>query len=147
MQHLRLAILGAAMMLAAALGHAADLKSVQVYKSPSCGCCEKYIEYLKQNGVEVLVIPVPDMAAIKAKYNVPPALQSCHTSLVNNYVVEGHVPIGSLKKLLAEGRNIKGIALPGMPPGSPGMGPMKAGTLTVYEIPKAGEKPRVFSIE
>jgi hypothetical protein len=135
------------MMLAAAFGYAADLKLVQVYKSPTCACCEKYIEYLKQNGVEVVVITVPDLGVIKAKYDVPPALQSCHTSLVNEYVVEGHVPIGSLKKLLAEGRNIKGIALPGMPPGAPGMGPMKAGTLTVYEIPKAGETPRVFSVE
>lgn len=61
--------------------------------------------------------------------------------------VEGHVPVESLKKLLAEGRHIKGIALLGMPPGAPGMGPMKAGTLTVYEIPKAGEPARVFSVE
>jgi len=137
----------AALFLASFAGRAAELKSVQVYKSPTCGCCETYIEYLKQNGVVVHVVNVPDMAAVKTKYGVPQTLQSCHTSLVNDYVVEGHVPIGALKKLVSEGRKIKGIALPGMPPGSPGMGPMKPGTLTVYEIPKVGETPKVFSVE
>lgn len=137
----------AALVLASIAGNAAELKSVQVYKSPTCGCCEKYMEYLRQNGVEVSVVNVPDMAPVKAKYGIPEALQSCHTSLVNDYVVEGHVPVGALKKLLAEGRKIKGIALPGMPPGSPGMGPMKPGTLTVYEIPNTGETPKVFSVE
>ena len=61
------------------------------------------------------VISVPDKAAVKTKYGVPGALQSCHTSLVNDYVVEGHVPVGALKKFVSEGRKIKGIALPGMP--------------------------------
>lgn len=136
-----------ALSLASALASAAELKSVQVYKSPSCGCCGTYIEYLKQNGVAVSVIDVADMATVKTKYGVPLALQSCHTALVNGYVVEGHVPIGALRKLVAGSMKIKGIALPGMPPGSPGMGPMTPGTLTVYEIPKAGETPKVFSVE
>ena len=76
-------------------GRAAELKSVQVYKSPTCGCCEKYIEYLKQNGIDVPVIDVPEMAEGKTKYGVPGALQSCHTSLVNDYVVEGRIPVGA----------------------------------------------------
>ena len=137
----------AALFLVSVTGRAAELKSVQVYKSPTCGCCEKYIEYLKQNGIDVPVIDVPEMAEGKTKYGVPGALQSCHTSLVNDYVVKGHVPVGTLKKLVSEGRKIKGIALPGMPPGSPGIKPMKPGTLTVYEIPEAGETSKVFSVE
>ena len=145
--HIRNLAVFAALVLASVADNAAELKSVQVYKSPTCGCCEKYIEYLRQNGVGVSVVNVPDMASVKAKYRIPEALQSCHTSLVNDYVVEGHVPVGALKKLLAKGRKIKGIALPGMPPGAPGMGPMKPGTLTVYEIPNAGETPKVFSVE
>ena len=140
-------ILAGALSLANVGAFAGVLKSVEVYKSPTCGCCGTYIEYLKQNGVAVSVIEVADMDAVKVKYGVPLTLQSCHTALVNGYVVEGHVPIGALKKLVAEGRKIKGIALPGMPPGSPGMGPMTPGTLTVYEIPKAGETAKVFSVE
>lgn len=85
----------AALFLVGVAGRAAELKSVQVYKSPTCGCCEKYIEYLKQNGIEVPVIDVPEMAEGKMKYGVPGALQSCHTSLVNDYVVEGHILVGA----------------------------------------------------
>ena len=145
--NVRTLILVGAVSLANAIASAAEFKSAQVYKSPTCGCCGNYIEYLKQNAIDVPVIDVPDTTAVKTKYGVPGALQSCHTSLVNDYVVKGHVPVGTLKKLVSEGRKIKGIALPGMPPGSPGMEPMKPGTLTVYEIPKAGETPKVFSIE
>ena len=137
----------AAFALASTAVQSATLETMQVYKSPTCGCCEKYIQYLKQERIKVEVINVPDMAPIKTKYGVPPALQSCHTSLANGYVIEGHVPVAAMKKLVAEGRPIKGIALPGMPPGSPGMGPVKAGTLTVYEIPDSGQAAKVFSIE
>ena len=144
---IRKSVVLAALIVASVSGNAAELKTVQVYKSPTCGCCGKYIEYLKQNGIAVSVIDVPDMRLVHAKYGVPPTLQSCHTSLVNNYVVEGHVPVGALEKLVGEGRKIRGIALPDMPAGSPGMGPMTPGTLTVYEIPDGDEKPKVFSVE
>ena len=137
----------AAFMVVSLSGYAAELKTVQVFKSATCGCCGTYVEYLKKNGLEVSVVNVPDMEVVHAKYGVPAALQSCHTALVNGYVVEGHVPIGALKKLVAEGRKIKGISLPGMPADSPGMGQMKPGTLTVFEIPDAGDKAKVFSVE
>jgi hypothetical protein len=136
-----------ALALASAIGHAATLGTVQVYKDPMCGCCTMYIDYLKQEGVKVEIVSVADMAAIKAKYGVPPQMQSCHTSVANGYVIEGHVPVGALKKLVSEGRPIKGIALPGMPASAPGMGAFKPGTLTVYEIPDAGQTPKVFSVE
>ena len=137
----------AVLALTSALSYAASLGTVQVYKDPMCGCCGKYVEYLREEGINVEVISVPDMTAIKAKYGVPQKLQSCHTSLVNGYVIEGHVPVGALKKLVGEARPIKGIALPGMPAGSPGMGPVKPGTLTIYEIPDAGQASKVFSVE
>ena len=144
---IRTGVAFAALILIGVAGNAAELKTVQVFKSPTCGCCTKYIEYLQQNGIEVSVVSVTDMAVVHEKYGVPPTLQSCHTALVNNYVVEGHVPVAALKKLVGEHRKIKGIALPGMPPGSPGMGPMVPGTLTVYEIPDAGDKAKIFSVE
>jgi len=136
-----------ALALVSAIVHAASLGPVQVYKDPLCGCCGKYVEYLRQEGIRVEVISVSDTAALKERYGIPRELQSCHTSVANGYVIEGHVPVATLKKLVDEGRAIKGIALPGMPPGSPGMGPVKTATLTTYEIPTAGERPKVFSVE
>ena len=137
----------AALALTSGTSFSASLGTVQVYKDPQCVCCGKYIDYLRQEGVKVEVVNVAEMAQIKAKHGVPPQLQSCHTSVANGYVIEGHVPISALKKLVAEGRSIKGIALPGMPAGSPGMGPARPGTLTIYEIPDAGQTPKVFSVE
>ncbi len=137
----------AALVMASLSGTAAELKTVHLYKSPLCGCCGQYVDYLKGNGLEVSVVNTLDTRSIHAKYGVPDQLQSCHTALVNGYVVEGHVPIGAIKKLVNESRKIKGISLPGMPAGSPGMGPVKPGTLTVFEIPDGDERPKVFSVE
>lgn len=136
-----------ALLVASLSGSAAELKSVRVFKSPMCGCCGQYVEYLKENGLKVAVVNTLDTRSIHAKYAVPDQLQSCHTALVNGYVVEGHVPIGAIKKLVNEGRKIKGISLPGMPAGSPGMGQVTPGTLAVFEIPLGDEKPKVFSVE
>lgn len=120
--------------------------AVTVYKSPACGCCEKYVGYLRQNGFKVTAIDSGDMDGIKKRYGVT-RVASCHTALVNGYVVEGHVPVGAINKLLKQKPAIAGISVPGMPLNSPGMGEMKKGTLTVYRIPKAGETPTVFSVE
>lgn len=120
--------------------------AVTVYKSPTCGCCEKYVSYLRQNGFKVTAIDQGDMDSIKKRYGVT-RVASCHTALVNGYVVEGHVPVGAINKLLREKPAIAGISVPGMPLNSPGMGEMKKGTLTVYAIPKEGETPKVFSVE
>lgn len=120
--------------------------AVTVYKSPTCGCCENYIEYLKENGFSVKTIKQDDMDSIKKRYGVT-HVASCHTALVNGYVVEGHVPVSAINKLVKEKPAIAGISVPGMPKNSPGMGEMKKGTLTVYRIPKAGEAPAVFSVE
>lgn len=119
---------------------------VTVYKSPACGCCENYIDYLKENGFSVKTIKQDDMDSIKKRYGVS-RVASCHTALIGGYVVEGHVPVGAIRRLLKEKPAIVGISAPGMPKNSPGMGEMKKGTLTVYRIPKAGEAPTVFSVE
>ena len=86
------------------------------------------------------------MNAIKTKYGMGRAA-SCHTALIGEYVIEGHVPVGAIQKMLKERPDIGGISAPGMPNNSPGMGEMKKGTLTIYAVPKGGKNPYVFSVE
>ena len=96
--------------------------AMTVYRDPSCGCCEAWAEIARNAGYEVKLIDHPDMAAIKRQYGVPEQLLSCHTTVVGNYVVEGHVPLEDVESLLSEGpKDIRGIAVAGMPIGSPGM--------------------------
>jgi len=95
--------------------------TITVWKSPTCGCCGGWVDYMRGKGYQVSVNLVADPDPIKAKLGVPEALYSCHTAKIDEYLVEGHVPEGAVAKLLAERPNLKGIALPGMPQGSPGM--------------------------
>lgn len=97
------------------------LPIVDVYKSPTCGCCNEWIAHLKDNGFEVRAHDVADMTVHKRRLGVPPSLRSCHTAEVNGYLVEGHVPAKEIKRLLQEKPNARGLAVPGMPVGSPGM--------------------------
>jgi hypothetical protein len=92
-----------------------------VYRSPSCGCCGKWIAYMKQQGFNIKEIQTEDMDSIKRKLGVPKALESCHTAVVDHYVVEGHVPAEDVRKLLLDKPKALGLAAPGMPMGSPGM--------------------------
>lgn len=99
---------------------------IVVYKSPTCGCCGKWVEHMQAAGYTVEVENRRDLAPIKAELGVPPALQSCHTARVGDYTIEGHVPADLVQRLLDEKPDIKGLAVPGMPMGSPGMeGPRK----------------------
>lgn len=95
--------------------------SIAVYKSPTCGCCAKWVDYMRQRGYTVTATDMPDVTPMKIKHNVPSKLSSCHTSLVGGYVIEGHVPVGDIERLLRERPKIAGLAAPGMPAGSPGM--------------------------
>ena len=124
-------------------GYAAEMT---LYKSASCGCCVKYVDYLRTHDYSVTAINETDMSAVKKKYGMSHAA-SCHTALIDGYVIEGHVPVAAINKLLRERPDIVGISAPGMPMNSPGMGEMKAGTLTIYAVPKNGKKPYVFSVE
>lgn len=94
---------------------------VDVYKSPTCGCCSKWIDYMRANGFTVRTTDVGDLSKIKSARGVPDAAQSCHTAIVEGYVVEGHVPAADVRRLLKEKPAVVGIAAPGMPVGSPGM--------------------------
>lgn len=99
----------------------AETLSATVYKNPNCSCCEAYAEHLRRAGFTVKVVPSEEMSAIKQKLQVPASLASCHTTVIGKYVVEGHVPIASVKRLLKEKPATKGLAVPGMPASSPGM--------------------------
>lgn len=94
---------------------------VIVYKSPTCGCCKEWVKHLEANGFKVQARDVSDVTPVKVKHGVPLALASCHTALVDGYVIEGHVPAADLRRLLEERAAVKGLAVPGMPVGSPGM--------------------------
>lgn len=94
---------------------------IVVYKSPSCGCCGKWLEHLKKNNFNVKEIVTNDVHAIKDKYGVPDAMAACHTAMVDGYVIEGHVPADDIKTLLKAKPKVAGIAVPGMPVGTPGM--------------------------
>ena len=99
----------------------AGLPVVEVYRDPTCGCCLAWVEHLRADGFTVRVTESDDLAAIKARHGVPRAAQSCHTGIVDGYVVEGHVPASDVRRLLTERPSIAGLAVPGMPIGSPGM--------------------------
>ena len=114
---LRMAIAVGALVL----GSAANAAALTIYKSASCGCCAKWVEHVEKHGFTVTVVNVDDVMAVKAKAGIPDKLASCHTSKVGGYVVEGHVPAADIKKLLAQKPKAKGIAVPGMPMGAPGM--------------------------
>ena len=99
----------------------AEIATIQVYKTPTCGCCTKWIDHLRAEGFKVEATDLPDLAELKATNGVSPALSSCHTAMVDGYVLEGHVPAEDVKRMLAEKPQIAGLAVPGMPMGSPGM--------------------------
>jgi hypothetical protein len=92
-----------------------------VYKTPTCGCCRAWVDHVQAAGFQVEVHDMPDVAPVKAEHGVPGHLGSCHTALVDGYVVEGHVPADVIRRLLSERPQVAGIAVPGMPAGSPGM--------------------------
>lgn len=94
---------------------------VEVFKSPYCGCCGKWVEHLRHNGFEVKAHDVEDVPAVRQKLGMPDRLGSCHTAKIGGYVVEGHVPTADIQRLLKEKPKALGLSVPSMPPGSPGM--------------------------
>lgn len=126
-----------AVVAAGLAGVAASQRStaptIQVYKTSTCGCCRVWVEHLRSNGFTVQTTDLDDLSGIKSKHGVPARAQSCHTGVVNGYVVEGHVPAADIHRMLKERPAIAGLAVPGMPIGSPGM-----------EVP--GVKPQPFDV-
>jgi hypothetical protein len=113
---------------------AEDVRDVKLYKNPQCSCCEGYADYLRKNGFKVTVSEADDLNRLQKEHGIPVQLYGCHMSLVGGYVVEGHVSIDLINRLLAEKPHIIGISLPAMPMGVPGMGGTKDEELKVYEI-------------
>lgn len=105
----------------AALSQIALASEINVFRSPTCGCCGLWIEHMRDAGFQVNDQITEDMTAVKAQYDVPDNLKSCHTTVVDGYVVEGHIPAEDVARLLTEKPDVAGIAVPGMPIGSPGM--------------------------
>jgi hypothetical protein len=113
---------------------AAERVEMTMYKQPYCGCCDGHADHLRANGFTVNVVQTDDLAGLKKKFGVPQQFEGCHTIMVGGYVVEGHVPATIVRKLLKERPAIRGIALPGMPDGSPGMSGKKTEPFVVYEF-------------
>lgn len=141
------AVVPASLMAAPTLAAAAPPIPVTLYKNPQCTCCEAYAQYLDQNGFKVDVKATNDLAEISRRAGIPEELEGCHTSFIAGYVVDGHVPVKTIRKLLDEKPAIVGITLPGMPPGAPGMTGDKTGSLIVYAVSKNGAPPRVFDVD
>jgi hypothetical protein len=100
---------------------APSAKAVIVFKDPNCGCCKEWVQHLRKHAFEVTARDTSNVAAVKSTAGVPERLHSCHTAFVNGYVIEGHVPAADIQRLLKEKPKVAGIAVPGMPVGSPGM--------------------------
>ena len=122
----------------------ANAAEVTVYKSPSCGCCGKWVDHLRRNGFRVSVTNVDDLDPVKKRAGVPYALESCHTAFVDGYVVEGHVPAENIHKILADRPKIIGLSVPGMPTGSPGMEGSDREHYKVYSFAAKG-RSKVFA--
>ena len=134
---------GAALTLSLS-GHlaAATAAKIQVFKTPTCGCCTMWVDHLAANGFEVEAEDLADLSSIKEMAGVPDHLLACHTGMIEGYAIEGHIPAAAIKNLLAERPEIKGLAVPGMPAGSPGM---PSPTPERYDvIAFGGEQEQVF---
>lgn len=114
-----------------------------LHKDPNCGCCVEYAHYLEENGFKVDMIDHANINQVKQRLGTDQAA-SCHTVEIEGYVVEGHVPVAAINKMLTEQPAIKGLALPGMPLNSPGMGPEKKGSLQVLELNNQGKPTGVY---
>jgi len=108
--------------------------NVEVFKTPSCGCCYGYVLFLEEEKFKVKQTDMKNLHSIKKKYNIPLEMQSCHTTILSKYFIEGHVPIEAINKLLKEQPDIDGIALPGMPIGTPGMPGKKEEPYVIYQL-------------
>jgi len=133
------------LVLAPTLEAQAPVRTMTVYKDPNCGCCEEWVAHVRKAGFTVTVRDTADMESVKSSMGVPAGLGSCHTARVGTYTIEGHVPADLIVKLLKEQPVARGLAVPGMPMGSPGM--EQGGRKDAYDVllfDKAG-KSRVYA--
>ncbi|MCW8308047.1 DUF411 domain-containing protein [Acidiphilium sp. PA] len=133
-------------VLAPVTAFAAPIEAT-LYKDPSCSCCEAYAKYLDKNGYKVKVVPSPNLEQITLASGIPQSLVGCHLTRIGDHVFEGHIPAPLIKKFLAEPSSAKGLAIPGMPvglPGMPAMAGMAASPVAVYLV--GTPKPTVFAV-
>ena len=126
---------------------AAPIQAV-MYKNPTCSCCEAYAAYLEQNGsFKVTLIPTNDLAQVSNSLGVPEKLQGCHAIKVGEHVIDGFVPINTVKKFLSTPPRFTGLSVPGMPMGAPGMGGEKMEPWTIYAFTKGSQETPVYAVE
>jgi len=118
--------------------------AVKLYRNPSCSCCDAYAQYLRNNGFDVEIIDTTNATSIHQKYAIPEQLEGCHTATIGGYVFEGLVPAEYIKRVIDEHRPVKGLSVPGMPLGAPGMPGAKQGPINVYYL-DATSAPRIFA--
>ncbi len=131
-------ILALGLVLSFTAAIADDLPEVLVYKSPTCTCCAKWATHLEENGFDVTTSDESNMNKIKKQLGVPLNKASCHTAVVGDYVIEGHVPAEDVIKLIESGADVKGLTVPGMPLGSPGMEAPQPQRYVVYTFDEEG---------
>jgi hypothetical protein len=119
---------------------AAEQLKATLFKQPYCGCCDGHADHLRQNGFDVTVQQTENPSSIKKRYRIPQQFEGCHTTIIDGYVVEGHVPASIVRRLLKERPAVRGISLPGMPDGSPGMTGEKKEPFVVYSFGNDGAK-------
>ncbi|MBU2531840.1 MAG: DUF411 domain-containing protein [Alphaproteobacteria bacterium] len=121
-------------------------KTMTIWKNPGCMCCDGYAEYLERNGFKVTVKATHDLSAMGRAAGIPEDFQGCHLGMIDGYVVSGHVPVATVNKLLTERPSIKGVTLPGMPAGSPGMSGQKDSPWEIYAVDD-GRSPEIYNVE
>jgi hypothetical protein len=127
-------------------GHAEEpSRSVELIKSPSCGCCAAYGDYLEASGFEVTTRPVEDIVGLSRLAGIPDDFQGCHLAMIDGYFVSGHVPVEVVERMLDERPAVRGITLPGMPAGSPGMMGEQLEPFRVFAIGAGG--PELYAVE
>lgn len=139
-----IAMAGSALVLLAGRVGAIVPTEMTVYKDPNCGCCHAWATAMAAAGYSVDIRDTDDLAAVKARLGVPADMQGCHTAVVEDYYLEGHVPLAAVERLLQERSSLRGLAVPGMPAGSLGMGEDPQASYDVYAIPSQTGAPYVF---
>ena len=135
---LRIALTSALLLLSPST-FAQEKPEATMYRVPFCGCCDGHAEHLRVHGYRVKIVETRNMTSIKKRHDIPQQFEGCHTIEVGSYVVEGHVPASVIDRLLKERPAIRGISLPGMPDGSPGMTGEKKEPFVIYELSKEGQ--------
>lgn len=144
---MRLVLVAVLLTVTSGLAAAEEKVAATLYKNRGCQCCAGYAAYLRANGFDVTEIEAPNMTSIKQAHGVRSDLEGCHTTIIGDYVVEGHVPVAPIKRLLAEKPAIKGISLPGMPQGSPGMSGVKEGPFKILSLTGGDAPVSVYASE